>query len=230
MRILLAGAHRPLSSVLLERLEPSHEILLLVPGKPPDRAAPSSDMRSLSDLELTRFGQGCQTMIHLVGPHTERVEAAAVAAGIHHIVRVEPWRMDSAPKPTRCTLRLGSLIGPGDPQGVIRAWLRWSLGSVQAKPGHAVLVDFRDAAGGIEGALWKGKPGAVYPIVGGNPSHHELRDSLRALWTGPPPTVPPDTPAPGLDAGSVDLHASRSELGWWSRDINASLRDTVASL
>ncbi len=230
MRILLAGAQQFLGRAVLARLLPAHEILALVQGRPTDLPVPAADMGPMSEDALARYGLGCQSMIHLVGPGSERLERAARRAGIAHIVRVVPWSNTDGPDEDRCTLRVGQLIGPGDPHGVGRSWMRWALTDPSPVPGRAGLVDHRDAVGGIESALWKGQAGALYPLVGANPAWSDLAGRLRACWGKRPPPAEGPEAAPGVDAGEVDLGRVQADLGWWHRDLDRSLAETVAGL
>ncbi len=230
MRILLAGADTVLGLPLLRRLGSAHEILALGCDAQPELPVPGELLHAVSNEDLARFMAGCQAMIDLIGPDTDRLEPAARAAGIQHIIRVVPYSPLNTPCEGRCTLGLGQLIGPGDPQDVIRGWMRWAISDPAPGEGHAALVDHRDALGGIESALWKGKPGRVYPLVGANPSWQLLAQELRACWTKSSPPAPGAWSAPGPDVGRVDSRSSKTDLGWWHRAWGQSLSETVASL
>ena len=210
MRILLTGADQALGQALITRLQPSHELLI-------------------RDDSSSREIVGCQALIHLWSAATEGIEASARAAGVEHILRVVPWAGPADPAPGCCIVRTAPLMGPGDPEAVIQGWLSWALQDPQEGAGRAVLVDHRDALGGIESALWKGRAGAVYPLIGANPTWSALGAQLRSIWTGPAPGAGPWA-VPGEDAGQIGTDSSEADLGWWHRSLEQSLRDTVARL
>ena len=204
MRILLTGGSRFLGQGLIRRLGPSHELRLLDCG---------------SSRELA----GCQAMVHLWSESTGPLETEARAAGVGPIIRVLAWTDPLVHPVEACTLRLPPLIGPGDPDGTVGRWL--SAADTEPPSGRAVMVDHRDALGGIESALWKGKQAHQYTLVGANPTWVQLAELLRGFGGagGVSGTW-------GEDAGVLSTHKEAAELGWWSRGLERSLNDTVASL
>ena len=210
MRILLVGTGEVLASGLIARFRDHHELLCRDAG----------DARELV---------GCQTMIHLWTAQTASMEDHARAAGIKRIIRVVGWEPAPDPEPGVCIIRLAPLIGPGDPQGTIRQWHQWVHQANPDPQSHAPMVDHRDALGGIEGAMWKGKDGVIYPLVGPCPMVGELQRALSAAL----PLPGPGEHGPGqpiTEAAQANTESARRDLGWWHRTLQQSLNDTVAGL
>jgi len=229
MRILLAGAQEVLGQALIERLGTQHEILALTHGSVGDLRVPTGNIDDLHGDALQRFMLGCQSMIHLWQGPTPPLEDAARAAGITHIVRVVPWQAPHVSDTGCCILRVAPMIGPGDPHGVGQAWINWAMTTQEMGTERTVLVDHRDVVGGIESALWKGQHGAMYPLVGANPTRAELATLLQALNTQKSPDSGTWV-APGEDVGQIDTSRAEADLGWWHRSIERSLSETVAGL
>jgi nucleoside-diphosphate-sugar epimerase len=147
----------------------------------------------------------------------------------------------------------GFCLGPNDvyfsSMTVVRSFLRGEL--VAYIEGGMSFVDVRDAAAGLDLAMEKGQVGRRYLLTDQNLTWGELFGRLAALTGKPAPRVaiPKRVAAPlsllletvwanaPLDRARVEVMGNyywyvstraRSELGWTTRDLDTTLRDSLA--
>ncbi|HJN76972.1 MAG TPA: NAD-dependent epimerase/dehydratase family protein [Myxococcota bacterium] len=151
------------------------------------------------------------------------------------------------------------LLGPGDDKGESVKSVRMFLeDQVPASPpGGISFVDVRDVAACVVACLEKGRGGQRYLLAGGNMPFSAFYQRLAQVTDRQPPAL--NAPGftkrifeflPGLGKEGVGLgfnvdrvgllqachywycddSKARSELGFWTRDPNTTLRDTCADI
>ena len=254
MRLLITGITSPVGRLLAARFSRSDQVVGLSRRgeRLPGTSAARGDLRDTTS--VIAAAAGCQAILHCAvpaGPGAEETLAAAPGALLAAIEREGVSRLvvlgagagwgalggetawsravrDGAETLVRAAAERGVhavCLAPGLSAGLARA-LDTPPGQL---PGGALSITSpRDLAGAVEGALWRGRPGDCYALVGHRVTPGALPGLLRGL--GLPAAGGPGL-GPWLERGCLPELApderAAEVLGWWTRSLERTLLDAA---